>query len=49
MTRFESEKILKEQFGLNSFYDEQWNAISKLPKNELTKVKDKYVEQYYKE
>ena len=30
MTRFESEKILKEQFGLNSFYDEQWNAISKV-------------------
>ena len=30
MTRSESEKILKEQFGLNSFYDEQWNAISKV-------------------
>ncbi|MDA0756758.1 MAG: V-type ATP synthase subunit B [Crenarchaeota archaeon] len=26
-----------------------WNCVSKLPKNELTKVKDKYVEQYYKE
>ncbi len=27
----------------------QWKAVSNLPKNELTKVKDKYVEQYYKE
>ena len=26
-----------------------WSCVSKLPKNELTKVKDKYVEQYYKE
>lgn len=24
-----------------------WKGVSKLPKNELTKVKDKYVEQYY--
>jgi V/A-type H+-transporting ATPase subunit B len=27
----------------------QWKSVSKLPKNELTKVKDKYIEQYYKE
>ena len=27
----------------------QWKAISLLPKNELTKVKDKFIEQYYKE
>jgi len=26
-----------------------WNAVSLLPKNELTKVKDKYIEQYHKE
>jgi len=27
----------------------QWKSVSMLPKNELTKVKDKYIEQYYKE
>ncbi len=27
----------------------QWKSVSMLPKNELTKVKDKYLEQYYKE
>jgi V/A-type H+-transporting ATPase subunit B len=27
----------------------QWKVVSLLPKNELTKVKDKYIEQYYKE
>ncbi len=27
----------------------QWKGISLLPKNELTKVKDKFIEQYYKE
>ena len=26
-----------------------WKIVSKLPKNEITKIKDKYVEQYYKE
>jgi V/A-type H+-transporting ATPase subunit B len=26
-----------------------WKSVSLLPKNELIKVKDKYVEQYYKE
>ena len=26
-----------------------WKVVSQLPKNELTKVKDKYVEQYYQE
>ncbi len=26
----------------------QWNAASLLPKNELTKIKDKFIEQYYK-
>jgi len=26
----------------------QWNISSILPKNELTKVKDKFIEQYYK-
>ena len=24
-----------------------WKIVSKLPKNEITKIKDKYVEQYY--
>jgi V/A-type H+-transporting ATPase subunit B len=27
----------------------QWSTISNLPKNELTQVKDKFIEQYYKE
>ena len=27
----------------------QWKSVSMLPKNELTKLKDKYIEQYYKE
>ena len=26
-----------------------WKVVSQLPKNELTKVKDKFVEQYYQE
>ena len=36
-------KNIEETLGL------QWNTISNLPKNELTKVKDKFIEQYYKE
>jgi len=36
-------RTIEETLGL------QWNCVSKLPKNEITKVKDKYVEQYYKE
>ena len=24
-----------------------WKIVSKLPKNEITKIKDKYVDQYY--
>ena len=39
----DEERTIEETLGL------QWNCVSKLPKNELTKVKDKYVEQYYKE
>jgi len=35
-------RTIEETLGL------QWRAVSNLPKNELTKVKDKYVEQYYK-
>jgi V/A-type H+-transporting ATPase subunit B len=27
----------------------QWKVVSLLPKNELTKVKDKFIDQYYKE
>ncbi|MEM3171938.1 MAG: V-type ATP synthase subunit B, partial [Candidatus Nitrosotenuis sp.] len=27
----------------------QWKVVSLLPKNEITKVKDKFIEQYYKE
>ena len=26
-----------------------WKIVSKLPKNEITKIKDKYIEQYYQE
>ena len=36
-------RTIEETLGL------QWNTISNLPKNELTKVKDKFIEQYYKE
>ena len=36
-------RTIEETLGL------QWNCVSNLPKNELTKVKDKYVDQYYKE
>jgi V/A-type H+-transporting ATPase subunit B len=36
-------RTIEETLGL------QWSCVSKLPKNELTKVKDKYVDQYYKE
>ena len=36
-------RTIEETLGL------QWGCVSKLPKNELTKVKDKYVDQYYKE
>ena len=39
----DEERTIEETLGL------QWSCVSKLPKNELTKVKDKYVEQYYKE
>jgi len=34
---------LEETLGL------QWNTMSTLPKNELTKVKDKFIDQYHKE
>ncbi|HAH58301.1 MAG TPA: RecQ family ATP-dependent DNA helicase, partial [Bacteroidales bacterium] len=30
MTRTHAEELLKERFGLPYFYDEQWEAISKL-------------------
>ena len=36
-------ELLRKLLGL------LWKVVSNLPKNELTKVKDKYVEQYYKE
>ena len=26
-----------------------WRAVSNLPRGELTKVKDKYIDEYYKE
>ena len=46
-------KFLAQDLDENRTIDEtlalQWNAVSLLPKNELTKVKDKYIEQYYKE
>ena len=36
-------RTIEETLGL------QWKSVSNLPKNELNKVKDKYIEQYYKE
>ena len=46
-------KFLSQDLDENRTIDEtlalQWNAVSLLPKNELTKVKDKYIDQYYKE
>lgn len=34
MTRAEAERILESKFGLSNFYDEQWEAISRLLKGE---------------
>ena len=46
-------KFLSQDLDENRTIDEtlalQCNAVSLLPKNDLTKVKDKYIEQYYKE
>ena len=46
-------KFLTQAIDENRTIEETWdyNGIvsQKLPKNELTKVKDKYVDQYYKE
>ena len=36
-------RVIEETLGL------QWKAVSLLPKNELTKVKDKYIDEHYKE
>ncbi|NDF29763.1 MAG: V-type ATP synthase subunit B, partial [Nitrososphaeria archaeon] len=36
-------RTIEETLGL------QWKVVSLLPKNELTKVKDKFIDQYYKE
>ena len=44
-------KFLTQEIDENRTIEEtlslQWNTISNLPKNELTKVKDKFIEQYY--
>jgi len=49
---FEKE-LLSQEIDENRTLDEtlslQWKTVSRLPKNELNKVKDKYIEQYYKE
>jgi len=49
---FEKE-LLSQEIDENRTLEEtlslQWKTVSRLPKNELTKVKDKYIEQYYKE
>ncbi|KAG2479736.1 MAG: V-type ATP synthase beta chain [Nitrosopumilales archaeon] len=46
-------KLLSQEIDENRTLDEtlslQWKTVSRLPKNELNKVKDKYIEQYYKE
>jgi V/A-type H+-transporting ATPase subunit B len=36
-------RVIEETLSL------QWKVVSLLPKNEITKVKDKFIEQYYKE
>ena len=47
------EKFLSQDIDENRTIEETlgqlWKSASLLPKNELTKVKDKFVEQYYKE
>ena len=49
---FEKE-LLSQEIDENRTLEEtlslQWKTVSRLPKNELNKVKDKYIEQYYKE
>src|SRR3972149_5650735 len=46
-------KFLSQDLDENRTIEEtlalQWDAVSLLPKNELTKVKDKFIDQYYKE
>jgi len=46
-------KLLSQEIDENRTLEEtlslQWKTVSRLPKNELNKVKDKYIEQYYKE
>jgi len=36
-------RTIEETLGL------LWKTVSKLPRNEITKIKDKFVDQYYKE
>ena len=36
-------RTIEETLGL------MWKIVSKLPRNEITKIKDKHVEKYYKE
>ena len=49
---FEKE-LLSQEIDENRTLEEtlslQWKTVSRLPKNELTKIKDKYIEQFYKE
>ena len=40
---------IDENRNLEETLSLQWKAVSNLPKNELNKIKDKYIEQYYKE
>ena len=40
---------IDENRNLEETLSLQWKAVSNLPKNELSKIKDKYIEQYYKE
>jgi V/A-type H+-transporting ATPase subunit B len=46
-------KFLSQDLDENRTIEEtlalQWSTVSLLPKNELTKVKDKYIEQFFKE
>lgn len=47
------EKFLSQGFETNRTIEETlnlgWDLLSKLPKNELKRVKDKYIEKYYRE
>ena len=42
-------QAIDENRNLDETLSLLWKVVSNLPKNELTKVKDKYVDQFYQE